>query len=318
MRGLWIENGRVDFRSDLTPPAPSDECRVRVHLAGICSTDLALARGYMSFTGVPGHEFVGVAIDGPLAGQRVVGEINAGCGECDGCRANDPRHCRDRTVLGILGRPGCFAEELSLPVVNLLPVPESIDDVSAVFTEPLAAAFEILEQTFVAPGLRALVAGDGRLGLLCAHVLARAGATVTIAGRHAERGAFVPAAEHRTGLLEPNSRAGRGEYDLAIEATGDASVLPRLVPHVRPRGTIVLKSTTEKSTTIDVAPIVVDEITLIGSRCGRFAPALEELARGELDLHGWVDGHYSLEQGPKAVARAGSRGVLKVLIDPRT
>jgi len=314
MRGLWIEDGAVRLRDDLPAPEPtSGSTRVRVTCAGVCATDLALRRGYMGFTGVPGHEFVGVAIDGPRAGQRVVGDINAGCGSCQSCREEQGHHCPDRTVLGIMGRAGAFAEELLLPDRNLIFVPDHVTDDVAVFTEPLAAAFEIVEQVPMT-GQRALVAGDGRLGLLIAKVLALAGCEVTCAGRHPERAAMLPnGARHATGVLEsaPTERT----YDLAVEATGDPEALPRLVGHVRPRGTIVLKTTAERPTTLDLAPFVVDEITVIGSRCGPFDRAIHALAAGAIDPLPLVEARYPLADAVEAMDHAGRGGVLKVLVD---
>jgi len=319
MRGLFLERGTVALRDDLpAPPAPDGECRVAVLAAGVCATDLALARGYMGFSGVPGHEFVGRALDGPLEGRRVVGEINAGCGDCADCARGDSRHCPGRTVLGILRRPGAFAEQLALPARNLLPVPESVPTDAAVFAEPLAAALQITEQVSVPAGSRVLVAGDGRLGLLCAHVLALRGARVTVAGRHPERAALLPrGARHATGLLEEDGAPVRAEppWELAIEATGHGAVLPRLLLRVAPRGTVVLKTTSELSVTVDLAPVVVREQRLLGSRCGRLAPALALLARGAVPVQALIQARYPLARAPEALQHAARGGVLKVLID---
>ncbi|HTE06121.1 MAG TPA: alcohol dehydrogenase catalytic domain-containing protein [Planctomycetota bacterium] len=307
----------MSLRDDVPPAvhavgAPA-ECRVAVLSAGLCATDLALVRGYMGFVGVPGHEFVGRALDGPLAGQRVVGEINAGCGRCADCARGDSRHCAQRTVLGILGRNGAFARELSLPQANLLAVPDGIATDEAVFAEPLAAALAILEQVEAGRGTRALVAGDGRLGLLVAHVLCRAGAEVTVAGHHASRAALLPArARHVEGLLE---RPPARRFDLAVEATGRADSLASLLPHVRPRGTVVLKTTSELPAPLDLSPLVVDEQRLVGSRCGRLAPALELLAGHAVPVQEFIEARYPLERALDALAHAGRRGVLKVLID---
>jgi threonine dehydrogenase-like Zn-dependent dehydrogenase len=316
MLGLHLERGHLALREDLprAPFAPG-ETRVAVLRAGICATDLALARGYMEFTGVPGHEFVGRALDGPLAGRRVVGEINAACGRCPTCAAGGDRHCPDRTVLGIWRRPGAFAEELSLPARNLMPVPDGVSTDAATFTEPLAAALAIGEQVDLRPGERALVAGDGKLGILCAWALARSGLAVTLAGRHPERADLLPpGARLAVGLLEPGA-AVDGRFDLAVEATGRADTLPRVLPLVRPRGTVVLKTTTEVPLSIDSAVAVVNELRLIGSRCGRFAPALALLAAREVPVERLVAARYPLREGARAIAHAGTRGVLKVLLD---
>jgi len=314
MKGLWIENGSVRFRDDLPAPQPtSGATRVRVTCAGVCATDLALRRGYMGFTGVPGHEFVGIAIDGPHAGQRVVGDINVGCGDCLSCREEHGHHCPDRTVLGIVEHAGAFAEELLLPDRNLIPVPDDVPDDVAVFTEPLAAALQIVEQVPMT-GQRALVAGDGRLGLLIARVLALAGCQVTCAGRHPERAALLPdGVGHATGVLEsaPTDRA----YGLAVEATGDPDALARLVGHVRPRGTVVLKTTAERPATLDLAPLVIDEITVVGSRCGPFDRALHALAAGAIDPRPMIEARYPLTDAVQALDHTGRGGVLKVLID---
>lgn len=316
MRGLYLGDGAPEVREDLEAPTPTTgEVRVRLRLAGVCATDLALARGYMGFRGIPGHEFVGTALEGPLAGRRVVGEINAGCGTCADCTAGDPRHCSTRSVLGILSRSGAFAEELSLPASNLVPVPDEVPDAAAVFCEPLAAALEIGEQIELVPGTAALVAGDGRLGLLCAHALARAGLTVTVAGRHPDRSSLLPAGvRHLQGLVETDSQPERA-FDLAVEATGRPEVLERVLACVRPRGTVVLKTTSEARAELDLAPLVVDELTLVGSRCGRFEPALEVLREGTIPTERFVHGRYPLARADEALAHAGRAGTLKILIE---
>ncbi len=320
MQGVHFDGGQVTIRDDLPAPAPAaDETRVAVLRAGVCATDLALSRGYMDFRGVPGHEFVGRALDGPLAGRRVVGEINAGCGECPRCRSGDPRHCPARTVLGILGRAGAFAEQLSLPTGNLHAVPDDVSTDAAVFVEPLAAANQITEQLDV-NGARALVAGDGRLGLLCAWTLSLAGARVTLAGHHPERRDMLPnGAELVTEMLDgPGDGRAHGTppaFDLAVEATGHPDVLARLAPHVVPGGTIVLKTTSELPVSVDLAPFVVNEHRLQGSRCGRFGPALRLLAEGRVPVQALIHARRDLGDALDALAAAGTRGVLKVLLD---
>ena len=313
MRGITIQNGAVRFDPALPDALPADgEVRVRLRLAGVCATDLALARGYMGFRGVPGHEFVGEALDGPLAGRRVVGEINAACGRCETCAGGLDRHCPKRDVLGILGRPGAFAEELVLPARNLLAVPDQVPDEAAVFAEPLAAAFEIAEQVDLTRFDRGLVVGDGRLGLLCAQVLALRGVETTLAGRHVQRGEWLPSGVRHVGGLE----AVDERFGLVVEATGKSSVLQQALARTAPRGTLVLKTTTEGATPIDLAPLVVDEITLLGSRCGRFAPALEALAAGEIVTEPMIHARYPLERASEAFEHAGRSGTLKVLLDP--
>jgi threonine dehydrogenase-like Zn-dependent dehydrogenase len=323
MTALVVEGGSARLKRDVPGPPPvAGEARVAVLCAGVCATDLALVRGYMGFAGVPGHEFVGLALEGPLAGRRVVGEINAGCGRCAGCLAGDSRHCPQRTVLGILGRDGAFAEQLRLPARNLLPVPDGLSDDQAVFAEPLAAALRITEQVEV-DGRAVLVAGDGRLGLLCAHVLALAGAEVSVAGRHPERAALLPAgARHLVGLLDGDGNGERPSappprlWPLAVEATGNPDVLPRLLRCVEPRGTVVLKTTSERPAEFDLAPVVVAEQSLLGSRCGRLGPALELLASGRIPVGSLIAARYPLERATDALAHAARRGTLKVLIEP--
>lgn len=319
MRGLQLSAGRAEIRDDLPePPEQQGWSRVAVTLAGVCATDIALSRGYMGFAGVPGHEFVGRALDGPLAGRRVVGEINAGCGRCSRCHAGDPRHCEQRSVLGILSHSGAFAERLSLPDTNLLPVPDGLSDAAASFTEPLAAALAISEAVTIGPGERTLVAGDGRLGLLCAHALHHAGAAVTVAGRHAERAALLPdGVELLTDLLEDDDSRHTGPhgFDLAVEATGHPDVLSRLVVRMAPHGTIVLKTTSDRPLEFDTAPVVVNELRLVGSRCGRFAPALQLLAEGFVPVEQMIAARYPLQQADKALEHAALPGILKVLVD---
>ncbi|MCP3919224.1 MAG: alcohol dehydrogenase catalytic domain-containing protein [bacterium] len=309
MRGLLIRRGEVVFTDDLPrPDASRGECRVRVLRAGVCATDLALQRGYMGFEGVPGHEFVGEALDGELAGARVVGEINAGCGTCADCRAGDPRHCTERSVLGILGRAGAFAEELSLPAANLHPVPHGVSTDAATFAEPLAAAFQIPAEVDVTRFERALVLGDGRLGLLCAQVLAQSGLGVSLFGRHPERAAFLPSGiTYVQGEPRP--------CGLVVEATGDPGVLRRALELTLPKGTLVLKTTSEAAVPLDLAPLVIGELTLVGSRCGPFAPALAALDAGSVEVEAMIDARFPLERGPEALATAARPGVLKVLIE---
>lgn len=315
MRALWLERGALALRDDLAPPKPSaGEVRVQVLRAGICATDLALARGYMNFQGVPGHEFVGVALDGRLRGRRVVGEINAACGLCADCRAGNDRHCTARTVLGIAGRHGAFAEQLSLPERNLLEVPDSVSTDAATFTEPLAAALQIGAQVDLRRVSRALVVGDGKLGILCALALTAAGVDVVVAGRHAERAALVAPAQHVTGWFDGEA-APTERFALAVEASGNPASLPRLLRCMQPRGTVVLKTTTEKAVALDLASVVVDELTLLGSRCGRFAPALQALASGRVRVDGLIAARYPLAEGEAAFAHAQRRGTLKVLLE---
>lgn len=319
MGGAYLGGGALHYATELPrPEAGLGETRVAVRVAGVCATDLALARGYMGFRGIPGHEFVGTALDGPLAGKRVVGEINAGCGACQRCTAGDPRHCEQRTVLGILGRGGAFAEELSLPHGNLVEVPAEVSDDAAVFAEPLAAAGAILEQVELSVDQPALVVGDGRLGLCCAAVLAAHGAQVDLLGRHAQRQALLPTGVRHLGIpLDPAQEPPR-RYPLVVEASGRPECLAGALRWTEPRGTLVLKTTTEAPVQLDLAPLVVDEIRLLGSRCGRFQPALDWLADGSIDPRPWIAARYPLAEVERALDEAGRGGVLKVLLDITT
>ena len=296
---------------------PNDKPRalIKVHLAGICSTDLQIFKGYMGFTGVPGHEFVGSVMEGPrdLVGKRVVGEINFGCGQCEACRRDLSRHCPNRSVMGILNADGAFAEYLAAPVENLHPVPDSIDDEQAVFVEPLAAAFEILTQIQLNPGDEVLVLGDGKLGNLCAQALRLSGAKITALGKHPDKLALIKKAGVRTILLNDwQSRL----FDVVVEATGAPSGLELALGAVRPRGTLILKSTIAGNHQVSLAPIVINEINVIGSRCGPFPDALNALAARQISVAPLVEKIYSLDDGVAAMAHAAERGARKILLRP--
>ncbi|HEY0083582.1 MAG TPA: alcohol dehydrogenase catalytic domain-containing protein [Pyrinomonadaceae bacterium] len=321
MKALRYENGGLTLTETAAPRAEAGEAVVRVTLAGICNTDVEIARGYAGFTGTLGHEFVGVvesaAAAPQLVGRRVVGEINAGCGRCELCAAGDARHCPRRTVLGIVGRDGAFAEYLSLPIVNLLVVPDEIEDARAVFAEPLAAACGIMERVEINRETRVAVVGDGKLGLLCAQaVKAHSGAAVTLVGKHENKLRIARARgveTARAGELPPE---WQGAFDVVVEASGAGRGFALAVGLTRPRGVLVLKSTFHGSTEIDAARIVVNEISVVGSRCGRFAPALELLARDAVDVASLVTEEFALDDGPRAMQRATESGVLKVLLRP--
>jgi len=317
MRGLWLEAQTIRLRDDLPRPEPAaGEARVRVLVAGICNTDLELVRGYYPFTGIPGHEFVGrvetAAGAEPWVGRRVVGEINASCGTCGACRAGRPTHCEQRTVLGIRGRDGAFAESLTLPIANLHEVPPGISDETAVFAEPLAAALEIQEQVAIGPRDRVVVIGDGKLGHLVAQTLALTGCAPTVIGRHPAKLALLAARGITTGLADDIPRA---QADVVVECTGNAEGLDLARAAVRPRGTIVLKSTYRGPASLDISRIVVDEITLVGSRCGPFAPALALLADGRVDVRPLVHARFPLHEAVAAFAEAARPGVMKVLLE---
>jgi len=288
---------------------------VRVSLAGVCNTDLELAKGYMGFRGILGHEFVGRVASGPeeWRGRRVVGEINFACRRCPTCARGLERHCPTRTVMGIVGADGAFAEFVRVPVQNLHAVPASVPDEAAVFCEPLAAAFEILEQVRVTPEQRAVVLGDGKLGLLVAQVLAIAGARVLTVGRHPGKLALLRA-RGIDAVLEPDWRVEPAP--LVVEATGSERGFERAVAATLPRGTLVLKSTVASRPAVDLAPLVIHEIHVVGSRCGPFPPALHALEAATVDVAPLVSERVPLSAGAEALRRAARPGALKVLIDP--
>ncbi len=311
MLALRVDKKRLAVK-DVEKPADADDALVRVVLSGICNTDLEIARGYAGFNGTIGHEFVGVIEE---TGQRVVGEINAGCGKCDLCRAGDARHCAARTVLGIHGRDGAHAEFLQLPAINLLPVPDNVPDEHAVFTEPLAAACGILERVKITDTDQVAVIGDGKLGLLCAQVVALTGAATLLIGKHAAK---LRIAERR-GIVTTSPKLAAGQkrrFDIVVEASGSPTGFGLALELLRPRGQLVLKSTFHGKTELDAAPIVVDEISIVGSRCGRFGPALDLLKKKAIDVDSLISEEYPLAKGVHAMRRAATKGVLKVLLRP--
>ncbi|MGH9011581.1 MAG: MDR/zinc-dependent alcohol dehydrogenase-like family protein [Acidimicrobiia bacterium] len=315
MRALYFDGTTLRTIDDHPAPvAAPDEAVVRVRLAGVCSTDLQILAGYMGFTGVPGHEFVGEVVDGPadLAARRVVGEIAYACRRCPTCRQGLGRHCPHRRVMGILGADGAFAECLAVPLTNLHVVPDAVPDEAAVFTEPLAAAFSILEQVTLGAGDNVTILGDGKLGLLCAQVLAGTGASVTLVGKHAENLALVTGRGVATTLVEAWAPAGAA--DCVVEATGSPAGLALAAAAVRPRGTLVLKSTVADEHRLSLAPLVINEITVVGSRCGLFPPALQALSDRAVEVTPLIDAEFPLARGVDAVAHAAQPGVRKVLI----
>src|SRR5258706_5992857 len=337
MKALRYENQKLSV-SDIANPEAFGEALVRVTLSGICNTDLEITRGYAGFQGTIGHEFVGIieslpesgAIARPSGraqlseepsltvglltpGQRVVGEINAGCGSCELCRTGDPRHCKKRTVLGIVGRDGAHAEFLKIPVANLLPVPEEISDECAVFTEPLSAACGILERVRIAEGTSAAVIGDGKLGLLCAQVLATTGADVTLVGKHPNKLRIAA----RRGIETISSEQARPrQFDVIVEASGSATGFDLALDLLCSRGTLVLKSTFQGTTGLHASRIVVDDISVVGCRAGRFAPALELLKAKAVDVESLISEVHPLAEAVRAMGRASEPGVLKVLLRP--
>ncbi len=335
MKALRYENQKLAL-ADVLKPALDGEALVRVTLSGICNTDLEIARGYAGFEGTLGHEFVGVIEDvsearpsgraasvaepfltaGPRTqGTRVVGEINAGCGRCGLCLSGDSRHCADRTVLGIVGRDGAHAEFLKLPLVNLLPVPDEVSDTHAVFVEPLAAACGILERVSITSDSQVAVIGDGKLGLLCAQVIATTGAPVTVFGKHESKLEIARRRGIET-LLVDKTKARAREFNVVVEASGSPIGFDLALERLRPRGVLVLKSTFQGTTEMNAARIVVDEISVVGSRCGRFAPALDLLKSRKIEVENLISEEFSLADGVRAMARAAEPGVMKVLLRP--
>lgn len=316
MKALQFD-GQLQFVRDADLPRREGEALIQVICAGICNTDLEIVKGYAGFLGTLGHEFVGRVVespDGSLIGQRVVGEINAGCGECGRCRTGDSRHCRARTVLGIKGRDGAFAEFLSLPPRNLLAVPDSTSDEDAVFVEPLAAALNILEQVKIGSLSDVIVVGDGKLTQLIVLALTRTNCKITIIGRHEKKLALARAygADHIQSGDLPTEWFGR--FDVAIEASGSPSGLASAVRLVKPRGTVVLKSTHRDLTPLDTSQIVVNELNIVGSRCGRFAAALDFIASGKANLSQLISQRFPLQDGVVAFEQAQRNDVMKVIL----
>jgi threonine dehydrogenase-like Zn-dependent dehydrogenase len=320
MKALRFDGKRRSVQDAVVPRRPG-EALVKVLRAGICNTDLEILKGYSGFKGTLGHEFVGVIVEAPdpsTVGHRVVGEINAGCGRCCQCASGDSRHCPDRTVLGIKGREGAFAEYLALPPTNLLQVPDTISDEAAVFVEPLAAACHVLEQVDLDQAAQVAIIGDGKLGQLVAVALRTSGCDLTLFGKHPQKMDIAT----RTGarcvpVPEANSGFSR-QFDVVIEASGSPGGLPLAMDLVRPLGAVVLKSTYHGGALLDLSKIVVNEIRIVGSRCGRFGRAIEMLASGSVDVSPFISARYELADGLIALQRAGEPGVLKVLLQVST
>ena len=309
---VLIFDGQLKLVRDYPMPrAPQGEALVRVLRAGICDTDLEIIKGYMSYRGVLGHEFVGVVAAGEMQGARVVGEINAYCGACPTCLRGDVTHCPNRTTLGIVKRDGALAEFLTLPTRNLHRVPEAVTDAQAVFTEPLAAACEITDRIHIRPTDRVCVIGDGKLGLLCAQVLYLTGCDLLTIGHH----------DHKLAILRTRgiatmtgADAVRGQFDLVVDCTGNAGGFELARKLTRPRGTLVLKSTFRGGQESSFAPIVIDEISIVGSRCGPFAPALRLLEQKLIDVDSMSDSEFPIERGVEAFERARQKGAMKVQV----
>jgi threonine dehydrogenase-like Zn-dependent dehydrogenase len=313
MLAVHLDAGRVEMRNVRMSKLKPGFALVRVRVAGVCNTDLELQRGYYGFVGTPGHEFVGEVMEADskaLVGKRVVGEINLACGHCEYCDVDLGRHCWHRTVLGIVKHPGSFAEYLTLPERNLRLVPAGIADEHAVFVEPLAAACEILDQVRIPQSETVAVLGDGKLGLLIAQVLAARGLNTVQFGRHKEKLVISKAMGVEVRIGKHPARAFR----YVVDATGSAEGLRQAVAMAKPRGTIVMKSTVHGLVSLDTAPVIVDELTLVGSRCGRFEPAIALLRSKKVNVAAMIHDQFALADAPKAFARAGEKGVLKVLL----
>jgi threonine dehydrogenase-like Zn-dependent dehydrogenase len=314
MKSVWLENNQISLR-DVSQPRKPNEVLIKIRKAGICSTDLELVKGYYPYTGILGHEFVGEVVeaeDASWIGQRVVGEINVVCNQCEQCLNGRSTHCENRTVLGIVNRDGTFAEYTTLPIANLHRVPDSVPDEMAVFTEPLAAALEIQAQIHLKPTDRVLLIGAGRLGQLIAQTLALTGCDLRVVARHA----------HQQGLLKGRGIRSISEeeiqpwrWDVAVEATGSPSGFSLARKAIRPRGTLVMKSTYKGEMSVNFSSIVVDEINLIGSRCGPFEPALRLMESRQVDPTVLIADEFKLEEALKAFERAAETGVLKVLVE---
>lgn len=300
---------------DLDKPVPQEnEALIRISKAGICNTDLEITKGYMDYEGIPGHEFVGVVEEAPVTsiiGKRVAGEINLGCGVCSFCLRGLSRHCLNRTVLGIAGKSGVFAEYVTLPVQNCHLLPDAISDDAAVFIEPLAAAFEILEQVHIKPLDKVLVLGDGKLGQLIAPVLSLAGCDVTVYGKHPFK-----LEKLKKYAVETITHLDTHQfYDVVVEATGSTTGISLALSQLKSRGTLVLKTTTKENPNIPFSEIVVREITLIGSRCGPFEPAIRALASGRIHVSDLITHRFSLDEGLKAFSAAVRKDAIKVILD---
>jgi threonine dehydrogenase-like Zn-dependent dehydrogenase len=315
MLAVFFDGNKLALR-DLPPPRPAEgEVLIRVLAAGICNTDLEILKGYMAFQGIPGHEFVGIVEEAPEArwlGRRVVGEINCGCSRCDYCLRGEKNHCPNRTVLGILGRNGAFAPYIVLPQENLYPLPDPIPPEHGVFVEPLAAACRILEQVTIPSGIPVAVLGDGKLGLLIAQVIAGTGADLLVVGRSPRKLAILNDLGVRTCLAPDLEEKG---FHTVIEATGSGEGLPMALSILRPRGTLVLKSTLAGRREIDMAPFVIQEITLVGSRCGPFEKALDLLNTGAIVVEPLISARYPLGKAREALEHAMRPDAIKVILE---
>lgn len=315
MKAVVFDNG-LKLDNNYPMPVPQKgEALIKVNTIGICNTDYEITLGYMGYKGILGHEFTGVvekAENKDLIGKRVVGEINCGCGQCDWCAQGLERHCFNRSTLGIWQREGCFAEYVCLPEKNLLVIPDNVTDEEAVFVEPLAAALEILEQVHIPPYKRVIVLGDGKLGLIIALALNAAGLDITLVGKHEEKLNIAKAQGVKTKLL--NNLKIEKAYDFVVEATGSITGFETSLALTKPRGTLILKSTIAASKEFNLAPIVIDEITVLGSRCGQFAPALRMLEQKRIDVKPLISDIYAIDDSIAAFERNKEKSSVKVLV----
>lgn len=315
MKAVVFNNG-LRLENDYPMPIQkSGEALIKVNTIGICNTDYEITKGYMGYKGILGHEFTGIvekAENKQLIGKRVVGEINCGCGVCDWCKQGLERHCFNRSTLGIWQREGCFAEYVSLPEKNLLLIPNNVSNEEAVFVEPLAAALEILEQIHIPPYKKVIVLGDGKLGLIIALALNASGLDVLLVGKHEEKLEIAKAQGVNTKLL--SELKIEKSYDYVVEATGSISGFETSLALTKPRGTLILKSTIAASKEINLAPIVVDEITIVGSRCGQFAPALRMLEQKKIDVKPLISDIYTIDKSIEAFERNKEKSTIKVLV----
>jgi threonine dehydrogenase-like Zn-dependent dehydrogenase len=321
MKALFFDGQILHFIENYCKPEPEENhALVKVLLAGICATDVEITRGYKSFTGIPGHEFVGIVeeVNGAyqsLVGKKVVGEINIGCGTCEYCTQGMERHCNTRSTLGISERDGVFAEYLTLPLKNLWEVPEGVSDEEAVFTEPLAAAFEILEQVHIQPTQKTAILGDGKLGLLIAFILHGTWSNVILFGKYDEKMSIASGSGITIRKAADTQR--KQSFDVVVEATGSQSGIEMALDLIKPKGTVVLKSTVAEKNEIDLSRLVVNELTLVGSRCGPFPPALRALASKSIDVKRLISATYRFDQAFDAFEYAKNKNAIKVLLDFR-
>jgi threonine dehydrogenase-like Zn-dependent dehydrogenase len=314
MRAVVLDEHGLSVTDRPMPEPQPGEVLVRVLKAGLCETDLQLVRGYMGFRGILGHEFVGIAESGLFQGKRVAGEINCFCGRCETCKAGSPTHCPNRSVLGIMNHDGAFAEYIAVPERNLHEIPDSVSTEQAVFVEPLAAAFQILEQVAIRANHDVIILGDGRLGNLCAQVLSQTDCRLTVVGKHPRKLSLLAKRGIRTTILSNIGFARQA--DVVIDCTGSSSGFETALKLLKPRGTLILKTTVAGTQQLSLAPLVIDEITVVGSRCGQFPPAIRALQENRIDVCSLIDATYPLAEAVAAFERATTTPTLKLLLEP--